>query len=326
MLRNYLVTALAGILGCGLWLAAGVVAAEPTPSSSTTVQGAPSDSTEVSGIVVQAHKSKTDKAFEAAVGKLVHDLGRPGPIGQIARWREPICPRVMGLTQSFDDFVSQRIGDDASEVGAPHSQTCHDFNVLVVFTTEPQKLMADVRDHHPALLGYHFSGETKALATFQGPMESWYVTATSIKTGIKDYRTARQVDVAYAPGPPTGTGSHIPPELVSEFALELVVIDANPLDGQEIGPVADKIAMLVLSKPAERETRGECSPLPSVMDVLDPKCPSAKSIDGLTSYDKAFLKGLYSYQGNELRAFERAKIAERIVQETGDAPQTPAGQ
>ncbi len=305
------------VLSCAVWLAAGAAVAQPTPPASVSVQAPPSNSTEVSGIVVQSRASKTNKAFEMAVGKLVHDLGQPGPIGQIARWREPVCPKVMGLTQSFDDFVSQRIKDVAARVGAPSALACREFNVLVMFTTEPQKLMNDVRDRHPALLGYHFIGERKALATFRGPVQSWYVTATSMKTGIKNYRTARQIDVANAPGPPTGTGSHIPPEFTSEFALELVVIDANQLEGQAIGPVADKISMLVLSKPAERDTQGECSPLPSVMDVLDAKCPSAGSIDGLTAYDEAFLKGLYAYEGSELRAFERAKIAERITEESG---------
>jgi hypothetical protein len=257
------------------------------------------------------------------VGKLVRDLGQPGPIGQIARWREPICPKVMGLTQGFDDFVSQRIKDVAAQVGAPHDQACHDFNVLVTFTTEPERLMADVRDHHPALLGYHVIGERRALATFQGPIDSWYVTATSMKTGIKNYRTARRVDVANGPELPTGTGSHIPPEFASEFALELVVIDANRLDGQAIGPVADKIAMLILSKPAAREADRKCSPLPSVMDVLDANCPS---VEGLTAYDKAFLEGLYAYQGNELRAFEREKIAQRIIKAAGETPPSTTGQ
>jgi hypothetical protein len=319
------------LLACAVCLTASIADAQPAlkPPAAGALQAAPAASapSTVGGIVVEARRApRSDKALEQAVGKLVRDLGQPGPIGQIARWREPICPKVMGLAQSFDEFVSQRIKDVAARVGVPEDGACREANVLVVFTVEPQKLMADVRDHHPALLGYHFAGERKAVATFHGPIESWYVSATSMKTGIKDYRTPRHIDVANGPEPPAGTGSHIPPEFASEFALALVVVDANQLEGQAIGPVADKIAMITLSKPAMQETALKCSPLPSVMDVLASNCPSGASTKGLTAYDEAFLKGLYAYQGNELRAFERQEIAKRIIKDTTTAPPSLADQ
>ncbi|HEY5409187.1 MAG TPA: hypothetical protein VIJ94_00545 [Caulobacteraceae bacterium] len=137
-------------------------------------------------------------------------------------------------------------------------------------------------------------------------MKIWYVTMTI----SGDFR---HIDRAYGRLLPNGF-THFPPPMKSEFAFALVVVDAKLLEGQAIAPVADRIAMLVLSKPAPRDG---CSPLPSVMDVLEPKCPSAGSAEGLTAYDEAFLKALYAYEGSEIRYFERGSIAKGIIKDAG---------
>ncbi len=147
-------------------------------------------------------------------------------------------------------------------------------------------------------------------------MKSWYVTKTTIAGG-----DLAMLDQAYTPRPPQG-GSRIPPPLQSQFVFVLVVVDANLLEGQAIGPVADRIAMLALSRPAAREG---CSALPSVMDLLDPGCTSNGGAEGLTSYDEAYLKALYAYKGSEIRYFERRSMARTIISPTSVAPPSPAG-
>ena len=55
--------------------------------------------------------------------------------------------------------------DIATQVGAPSPGDCpKQDNVMVVFTTKPDQFMADVRDHHDGLVGYHYVGETKSAA------------------------------------------------------------------------------------------------------------------------------------------------------------------
>ncbi len=257
----------------------------------------------------------TPRSFEKATGKFVHDLARLGPIGQVSRWHEPICPIVAGLSPAFNDFVAGRIKEIAAQVGAPGAGDCaRGANVMVAFTTAPDQLMADVRDRHEVLLGFHFVGETKSLSAFQPPMKSWYVTMTRIAD------EGAMFDTAYGPGPPSG-GSHVPIPLKSEFAFVLIVVDANLLEGQPIGPVADKVAMLALSRPAPHEG---CSALPSVMDLLERDCTSTASA-GLTAYDEAYLKALYAYHGDEQRYFERGAIAKRVIKEVGAPSPAAAG-
>ena len=303
--------ALGPVLAWALCLIAGAALAQAAPAPAP-------GSTTVGEVVVHGVPPATSKAFETAVSKFVHDLGRPGPIGQISRWRRPLCPLTLGLSQGFDDFVTKRIREVAARVGAPGAGDCRgEVNVLVAFTTDPDALMTDVRKHHEGLLGYHFVGQTRSLAAFEPPMKSWYVTLTTMPG--TDFV---MVDQAYAQGPPGGASSHIPPEYRSQFAFVLVVIDARLLEGQAIGPVADRVAMLSLSKPAPRDG---CSALPSILDLLDPKCPSGSSMQGLTSYDEAYLKGLYGYEGSEVRYFERQAISKGIAKDGPPNPQEPRG-
>ena len=309
----------ASLLAFALLCAASApVLAQPAPAATsgapaTTARSASkTESTTVGEVVVQGRAPTTPQAFAKSVEKFVHDLGRPGPVGQISRWGQPVCPITAGLTPAFDDFVNRRIKQIAARVGAPGPGDCRkDANVMVIFTTQPDQLMADVRRHHEELLGFHYVGETRSLAAFQPPMKSWYVTMTGIKG-----EPGGRIDQAYAPHELSQGGSRIPPPFKSEFAFAFVVVDAKLLEGQAIGPVAERIAMLVLSKPASRDG---CSPLPSVLDVLDPYCPSGGSTEGLTVYDEAYLKALYAYNGSEMRFFERPAIRKRIIEDTRPA-------
>ena len=328
---------LAGIaLASAAWmLADGSLAQPATPAPAT------SGSTVVSPLVVQAKPSKaTLEAFAKTVDQFVKAQGKPGPIGQISRWREPVCPETEGLSLPYDKFVTRRVMEVAASIGAPDTWCRHGANTRIVFTSEPEALMADVRDHHPNLLGYHYPSEVRALAAFEPPMKSWYITGTRMTSTPVGAKTRGAVGVGAAADPAKlrqadapgsalmvyeCTGSHIRCEKASDINYVLVVVDARRIEGFTIGAVADEVAMFVLSRPAPHTG---CSPLPSVMDALNPECTMGQPIEALTSYDEAYLKGLYGYQGSEIMAFENSAIAKSIVKTTRPVPkatQTPPG-
>ena len=297
-----LTAALAPLIACAAWLVAGGTLAAPAPAAVTAATRVPapvapsvaSIPTAVGEVLVQGHTpTPPSKTYDKTVHKYVEDTGHTGPLGQISRWWRPLCPMIAGISPGFGQFLVKRIREVAAEVGAPQNGECgKGVNVLVVVTATPVELMADVRDHHEDLLGFHGTHETRDLAVFEPAMKSWYVTGTS----GPGYWV---IDSPYAPQPWWGP-SLKPPPLKSHIVFVLIVVDARLLEGQAIGPVADKIAMLALSHPALHEG---CSPLPSVLEVLDPKCPPGAAPAALTSYDKEYLKALYAYKGNEFRYF-----------------------
>ena len=298
-------------LACAAWLTASVALAQPAPRAAATAPPAASP-TVVSGVDVEVRlPPDVMKRIDSAVTSFVHTQARPkvGAIYRFSQWGYQVCPTTFGLTPDMNAFVSQRIKDVAAKAGVPGDGTCSGTNVLVVITSQPAALMADVRDHHENLLGYHFIGETKALAAFQPPMKSWYVTTTSKPVYItKNSPVYRVLDYAYGPmvDCPQERCRFLP-VMKSRFAFALIVVEAGRIAGKPIGAVADEIAMTALSRAGPREG---CSPLPTVMDLLDPACPPSDT--GLTPYDEAFLKALYAPHETEILYYERRDL-ERAV-------------
>jgi hypothetical protein len=294
--RTLLLLAVAAVL-----LAPSVVGAQEAPASKE-------DSTALSGVTVEARTGlDLQKNYPSVVEKFVQSQEADGPHGNLTRWTTGLCPAVEGLSPQLDAFIYHHLLAVADEVGVPKPKPrgCVHTNVLVLFTTQPQKVMDDVREHHPLLLGYHYPSDTKGLAAFQPPMRSWYVTDT--RTWAQT-----QIDDPDHPAPTAPTG-RIKNGMTSEFMFALVVVDPSVLEGQPIGRIADDIAEHVLSNPGAR--RG-CAALPSILDSLDMACPASDTVEQLTDYDRALLKGLYHSEAETQVNFQRGEVLRRILRDT----------
>jgi hypothetical protein len=230
---------------------------------------------------------------------------------QLSRWAGPVCPQTGGLSAPFNTYVSGRVKAVAASVGAPvdkhpnRNVPCK-TNLLIVFTTAPQALMDDVRKHHPQMLGFHFTAQAQRLAVVDHPIQAWYMTGTkaegdNVEPDDPNHRM-----------PSGGAGSRLTSRLESQLMGVLVVIDANRIVGHQIGAIADNAAMLSLARASQ--VKG-CSELPTILDFLNPDCPAAADPPGLTRYDVAYLKGLYSIDPQEYAAAQRSEIGSRILRE-----------
>jgi hypothetical protein len=298
-----------GLLIASLLCSASAALAQPAPPAPAAAA-----SSAVGGLTIEGHRSERPQSFSSAVHGFVRSHAHDSPIGNLSRWRAPVCPVTLGLSPAMDDFVSNRIGEVAEQVKAPHRADCRQSNILVVFTPEPQKLIDRVRTKRPEALGYHYVSEEKALATFHGPVEAWHVTGTQAWSG------PLSLDITDPPcmaaqckgrGYFAGSNSRLTNLQANEFIYVLVVVDTAQVDGQAIGTVADEIAALALSDPGLRHG---CSPLPTVLDALDPTC--TESAPALTAYDAAFLKALYASDPENLVDIQRSFIADSIYRDT----------
>lgn len=317
--------ALIGLAASALALGAAQAqtASPPANSSSTTVQS----------VVVQGKKAQPPESFARAATKYVQSQAQPSPIGTLSRWMSPICPKVFGLDPRFADLVAQRIKDVAKQAGAPLGY-CDVANVEVVFRSDPQHFMDEVRDKYPDMLGYHWAGQEKALATFQEPIDVWHATGTRDATG-----NTYADDPYYSKDPPAAADSGdsyvVAARRVrqrwdtsrltvgagaSVFRFALVVVDSKQVGTEPIGRIADQIALLVLTNPKRPKT---CSPLPTLLDALDPDCPASASLADFSPYDLDFLKGLYATKAEDPVAFERSDIA-RNIEKAGPPDAGPA--
>ena len=273
-------------------------------------QAAPPASATVEGVTVVAPKAEQAKLPEL-VNRFVEAHSGVSRSNQLSRWAGPVCPQTGGLSAPFNTFVSARVKAVAASVGAPaEKRPNRNFacktNLLIVFTTKPQTLMDDVRKHHPQMLGFHFTAQAQRLATVDHPFQAWYMT------GTKAEGDDVEPDDPNHRMPSGGAGSRLTSRLESQLMGVLVVIDANRIVGHQIGAIADNAAMLSLARASQ--VKG-CSELPTILDFLNPDCPAAADPPGLTRYDVAYLKGLYSIDPQEYAAAQRSEIGSRILRE-----------
>jgi hypothetical protein len=301
-------------------LAAGVTPAQPSAAPVTVGQ-----------VVVQGQRPQAPKSFSATVSKFVAAHAQVSPAGTLARWMRPVCPGTAGLTPAFDAYVNQRITEIAARAGAPtpklragaRAPSRCVVNVLVFFTSEPQKFLDGVRAKHSSLLGYYHFSRGKELATFEGPIGAWHTSGTRFAQTGMTYFDDPDANAGNSNNQPpwrqVGDESRLKFDRADEFLSALVIVDSNAVEGQSITAIADHIALLVLSDPKRSK---ECSPLPSLLDALNPACPASASVETLTVYDEAFLRRLYASNPEETLQGERGSIELGIMRDTRPPPAT----
>lgn len=96
----------------------------------------------------------------------------------MACWTIKICPQTISLGDKYANYITQRIQDVATAVGAPVDvNPAYRPNIEAVFTTLPQGLMDNIRKSAPLFLGYHDnSHHADKLAKVTHAIEAWYTT------------------------------------------------------------------------------------------------------------------------------------------------------
>ncbi len=250
------------------------------------------------------------ETLDKIVWNYVYAHGRYSPkIDQITRWATPVCPEVRNLPAAYGDFIVKRIKAIAASVGAPVKEPCK-LNVEIIFTAQPQTIMDHIAENDPILLGFHFVHQTADIAKVTEPIQAWYVTSTSNRSGEKHF------DNPYhsTPNALTGeTGTRFAPEgLHSVFSHILILANTDKIAGDAIGPIADFIAMLALS---QAQAPDSCAELPSILDLMSANCTDAERPQSLTIADKAFLDGLYSMNPEQIGSLQRSYISEHMTQD-----------
>ena len=284
-----------------------------TALAALTVCGAAlaSDNTAAETVIVTA--TKIDAAtLSTQSSQFVDARAASTPIGQVARWRAPVCPSVQGLPPAFNKFVADRIQAVALKIGAPYEASCK-TNIEVMFTPETQKAANEVAQRSPHLFGTRLSTSAAKLATVTHPIQAWYVTATIDPSGQQ--RTDDPVDPVGVMGNNRKIdGSRLGAKKTSVLENTLIIADAAKLAGHDVGTVADYIALLALS---QMQVDDGCAALPSVSDAMASSCSKQPAPQSITDADIAFLKGLYATSDNVLGSIERADISRRVAQDLG---------
>ena len=209
----------------------------------------------------------------------------------LSRWKNGICPSTSGFAdKKSNEQVSGRIREIADLVAAPKGNSACATNIHVYFTSDPQALIASIRDH---------GGPNLFPVTH--PIQAWYFTldrdahsgAIGSNVTVAEYGSAR---------------------LVSELAQVFVIVDANQTKTYQLATVADYIAVLAL---AEMKIAGACQKLQSVTNLIFTDCDAAFKANAITVADTAYLKAIYNVKPSDPFRLQRADIVSEMKKALG---------
>jgi hypothetical protein len=264
----------------------------------------PSESVTVSG-------NKLREQFHQFLNSFV----TPAPFsGKIARWERRICPLVVGQNPEANAFIRQRVKYIALAAGAHiNPDAACKPNIEIVFTTTPQALLDNVRQHAMDYLGYAESkAQLQKLATVTRPIEVRYTTESTGYNGMRevDSDILSGVDESmmflHPIGASSSSGWRINDGIESGFNHILIVVDSTKMAGQKIVPLADYISMLALTQLNSLDACQQNQP--SVVNMMATGCD--RPVDSLTEYDLAYLQGLYRMSAGRGMMFQRNDIAD----------------
>lgn len=286
-------------------------AALPAPPSIAIVTPSPPTEPELAG----------DGLYQFIVHHATVHYVNTGVFGNLAHWyggrAETICPRTVGLTPAYNAFVSARLRALAAYVGAPvrADEQCQD-NVRILFTPEPEKMMAAVPKWAKDYFGPRYPQMRRLLMATSGhPVQGWYVTSRgssrelNTDAALLSIRSLELMPLwpVVIPSAINGWTSRLT-GIVSVF----LIVDTTKVAGYPIGTIADYVAELALSMV---QSPDHCDPLPSILDVMAPSCGTRARPAAFTAGDLAFLKALYYHNTGVGPSLSRDEIQSNMLQQ-----------
>jgi hypothetical protein len=301
--------------------------------------GAPPDET----ITVAADRLSKAQARKAAGTYVKAGLPSIPDYGQYARWRGPLCIGVLGIPdKALAARVQGRIAAAAVDAGLATGKAGCRPNLTVAFTDDARGLVAEVRARKRSALPAFEPRLFAALDSPRLPVRWWHVLGPAGAGGgvgtpdsgalASASSNATQLGNVLPAGPnAVGTNSWnsslIDTNLSVWARAGVAVVDVNLATGVSLDALADYVALVMIAP--MRMPLGSPG-VPSVLSLFEPGAKPA----GLTSWDRAFIKGLYRIQMNRSAQRQRQQLLSAMAAELApdaateadaqdDDPQTP---
>jgi hypothetical protein len=199
---------------------------------------------------------------------------------------------VLGLPPAQEKFMSERVRHIAMDAGALVSDKtdCKPANFWVVVTTQPGEVLHELWTKFPQMFDdRHGLGPIKRLIATEQPVRVWYNVLT-VGGGFSRLRWDTQ-----------------------EVYSVVEAVDSARVTGLTVGQLTDYVAMVGLVRTREAANAADAPTILRLFAAGDEGRP-----EGLSSWDRAFLKALYNTDRSTIFEFEHIKA--RLLQDLAVAP------
>ncbi|MEL7189368.1 MAG: hypothetical protein AAGK17_07435 [Pseudomonadota bacterium] len=239
-------------------------------------------------IVVEAPPTKSQR--RKVLKEMVTAIARKPRRGRtVPTFFEAICPKVVGVPEGAANVIAQRIADNAEQLGANRrdpSDPCTP-NILVKFIPADKGKPSKWLKYDSDLLSHLLSYQRIWVLEEKDPVRAWNTLQVRSADGVALPDTARGKNFQVINAIWSGTRFQFP--VRSEIRSAVVLIELASANGKTLEQLADYATMRTFASTSEIES--ETIPAASTILTLfqDEDAPPE-----LTTFDRAFIKGLYS--------------------------------
>jgi len=260
-----------------------------------------SGESELDVVTVEAQKQR--KLIEDQISQFVSSITLPGREQSLGRWRPPICFFVAGLPRDQGEFMVAHLSQVARDSSAPLAPEACKPNFAIVVTTEPERLLEKWWARNPTLFNdAHGIAGAKHFVHADRPIRIWYNAAEGCGDGVMAIIGIAGIS---APGECLNGGerSKLTWEVVRDIQSVIMIVDLNRIKGLNFEQLTDYIAMTGLAEIREDAKSG---PAPTILHLFDNTIKTHPT--GLSSWDQAFLKALYTTKQENVMQLDEIKL------------------
>lgn len=295
----------------------------PTPQTLPTPSSA-DQPTDLEDITV------TGRRLDEATTEFVREVGAPARGRGLARWRDGVCVGVANLQPEVAQYIADRVSTVAQDLGLRIGEPGCNPSILIVATQDGDAFTPEFVAARPRLFRVGGAGMDQGATALQRfetngqPVRWWTVSApVDGDTGQIAVRIPGEVNggqdaggndspMLYAPNITVRAASRLSTQIVDDAKRAFVIVDVSKTGGVSLPQLADYLAMVSLAQiNPDADTTGYAT----ILNLFDDPVQT----DGLTNWDKAYLKGLYDTQRTrENRNSARTEIVASVIQAHSD--------
>lgn len=278
------------------WLAAGVVglallSAPVVQAQSRSSAPADQEVTELSDILVQGRR--IDEQVSGFIDEVIAAPSGRGP----ARWRDSICVGVANIRGEAAQYVADRVSQVAIEIGLEVGEPGCRPNILIIGSPDGGGMARGLVEARPKVFwsgGAGMNRSRAALTAFQNrdaPVRWWHINMpVDAQMGTRAVRLPEDGNERIYIE--RTTSGRLRTALRNDLNRVIIILDLTKMDGVNFQQLADYASMVAFS---QVDPDADTSNYESVLGLF---AHPAETV-GLTDWDMAYLKALYSAELNQ---------------------------
>ncbi|MDP3406588.1 MAG: hypothetical protein Q8S03_17990 [Brevundimonas sp.] len=252
--------------------------------------------------------------LEQRLLRFIQEASSPVPGRGLARWQGPVCIGVVNFRAAVGQQLADGLAHLGGRLGVPINDEACEPNIIIVGAVDAKAVARGwvergPREFRPNLSEASLSrAQLTHFATTDAPVRWWAISRPS----YYDILAGRAV--------PTDSFTGRPEISVHSVSLQagrtrddlqrlVVVVDVSQTEGRNVEALTAYLAMVSF---AQMDMQADMREFDTVLNLFNPQF----DVSGLTAWDEAYLRGLYSVRSDErINADTQSGAAVKFLEE-----------